>query len=77
MLSAPGDYTAQSNVSVTFQPNEDTQTVTVTIDADGTAESTEQFFGHLQALPGSEVNVTAASATIEILDTTGESVLVL
>ncbi len=40
---APGDYTARSNVTLTFAPNTTTQTFAVTTINDTTAESTETF----------------------------------
>ena len=74
MLSAPGDYTAQSNVSVTFLPSEDNQTMPVTINEDGDLEPIETFFGLLQAQPGDTVvNITQNTATVSIIDSSGES----
>ena len=40
---APGDYTARSNVTLTFAPNTTTQTFAVTTINDTTAESTQTF----------------------------------
>ena len=78
MLSAPGDYTARSAVSVTFQPDEDTQTVPVTINTDDIAELTEVFFGRLMTSPGdTSVILTQDTATVNIIDSNGESELVL
>ena len=78
MLSASGDYTARSVVSVTFQPHEDTQTVPVTISRDDIAELTEVFFGHLMTLPGdTSVILTQDTTTVNIIDSNGESELVL
>ena len=78
MLSAPGDYTVRSVVSVTFQPDEDTQTVPVTINRDDIAELTEVFFGRLTTQPGdTAVILTQDTATVNIIDSIGESELVL
>ena len=77
MLSAPGDYTAQFGVSVTFLPSEDSQTVPVTINGNGNPEPIEIFFGRLQVQAGdTTVDVTENTATVSILDS-GESELTL
>ena len=76
MLSAPGDYTSQSSVSLTFQPSEDTRIVPVTINADGDRESPEVFSGRLRAQAGDmTVDITQDRATVRILDSSGKSEL--
>jgi fibronectin type 3 domain-containing protein len=60
---APGDYTARSNVTVTFPSNTTTQTFTVTTIDDTTSESTETFF----------VNLTSPSSNATIADSQGQA----
>ena len=77
MLSAPGDYTAQSGVSLTFLPSgdiPDTRIVPVTINEDGDRENPEVFSGRLRAQAGDMmVDITQDRATVRILDFSGKS----
>ncbi len=70
--AAPGDYTTQSSVSVTFLPSETEKVVTVNIVDDTVVEDTEVFLGILMAVDTSAVNITQAMAMVSITDNDGE-----
>ncbi len=59
---APGDYTAISNTTLTFLPNETSKTVTVSVNGESVYENNESFNVHLS---------NAADATIGDADGTG------
>ena len=64
--SAPGDF-GELQSQVIFRPNEEIQTVQVSIVDSTTAEGQEFFFGHLLGEVGEPVDV-ANNATINIIN---------
>lgn len=69
-LSAPSDFTAQADTTVTLQPAETQQEVRVVIRDDNILEDSEEFTG-LLSLPSGSAGVvlgTATTATATILD---------
>ena len=65
LLSAPGDYVATTNQSVTFSPSDTILNVTVPITDDSVYELQETFSAMLTTTdPGVEIIADTASATI-------------
>ena len=68
-LAAPGDYTAESDVTVTFAPTVTEQEVTVSISNDAVYEGAEEFRGQIRLPLGAEgVQLGASQATVTITD---------
>ena len=71
---AGSDYTGtlQANATlVTFPPGQMITTINVPIINDGDVEESEQFFGRLQLIAGSDVFIFADQATVDILHADG------
>ena len=69
LLTAPGDYTARSDVTVTFAPTETEQEVTVSISNDVVYEGAEEFRGQIRLPLNSErVQLGTSQATVTISD---------
>lgn len=73
---ADGDYSAVTNVPLTFTPGQTTQTVTVPVNGDNVAEATEFFFGRLSAASGAtlfdpvgQVSIIDDDATFRLVAT--------
>ncbi len=69
---APGDYTSQTSMSVTFQPGETEKFVSVSANTDGIVEDLETFEGKLVAADPNIVEVTQDTATVFITDNDGQ-----
>ena len=65
--SAPDDFGEQFQIPVIFQPDEEIQTVQVSVVDSTTAEGREHFFGHLQGEAGELVDVVN-NATVNIIN---------
>ncbi len=67
--TAPSDYTAISNLLVTFNPGQTSQTVTVLINGDTTAEANETYTVNLSSPSNATIAGSVGSGTIADDDT--------
>ena len=72
---APGDYTARSNVTVTFTPGTTTQTFAVTTINDTAVESTETFKVNLSSPTNATISDSEGVGTINDNDTAAQASL--